>query len=90
MTKMSPSCYDKLKDMPFSTVEQTAYFREYSLLVAKKLDFLLKDMAAKQAEVDALMLEHCPDEMTKEQLDIWAKRQTPIWVNHDPSHDNVG
>ena len=30
---------------------------------------------ALQAKVDSLMLEYCPDEMTKEQLDEWADNQ---------------
>ena len=33
--------------------------------------------AAKQAEVDALMLEYCPSEMSQEQLDNWAAHQRP-------------
>lgn len=28
-----------------------------------------------QAKIDALMLEHCPDEMTPEQIAEWAKHQ---------------
>ena len=35
-------------------------------------------LAAKQAQIDALMLEFCPEEMTKEQLDEWAKNQRVI------------
>ena len=34
-----------------------------------------KDCGAKQAEIDRLMLEFCPDEMTAEQLGEWAKHQ---------------
>ena len=30
-----------------------------------------------QAKIDALMLEYCPDEMTPEQLNGWAKNQKP-------------
>lgn len=33
------------------------------------------DNAAKQARIDALMLEYCPDEMTPEQLDEWGRNQ---------------
>lgn len=33
--------------------------------------------AAKQAKIDALMLEYCPDEMTQEQLAEWAAHQKP-------------
>lgn len=32
---------------------------------------------AKQAEIDRLMLEFCPQEMTVEQLGEWAKNQKP-------------
>jgi nicotinate-nucleotide pyrophosphorylase len=28
-----------------------------------------------QAKIDSLMLEHCPEDMTKEQVDRWAKKQ---------------
>jgi len=30
-----------------------------------------------KAKIDALMLEHCPDEMTADQLDEWAHHQQP-------------
>ena len=30
-----------------------------------------------QAKIDRLMLEYCPDEMTQEQLNEWAKNQKP-------------
>ena len=38
---------------------------------------LRQQLAAKQAEVDALMLEYCPSEMSQEQLDNWAAHQRP-------------
>ena len=31
-----------------------------------------------QAKLDAVMLEHCPDEMSKEQLEEWARHQQPV------------
>lgn len=34
--------------------------------------------AALQARIDELMLEHCPDEMTQEQIDNYAKHQQPV------------
>jgi len=37
-----------------------------------------KKLDAKQAEVDALMLEYCPSEMSQEQLDNWAAHQRPV------------
>ncbi len=35
------------------------------------------ECSAKQAEIDRLMLEFCPQEMTIEQLGEWAKNQKP-------------
>ena len=35
------------------------------------------DASAKQAEIDRLMLEFCPDEMTPEQIEEWGKHQVP-------------
>lgn len=42
---------------------------------------LERQLAAKQAEVDALMLEYCPNEMSQEQLDNWAAHQRPAKEN---------
>lgn len=36
------------------------------------------EIAALQARIDSLVLEHCPDEMTAEQKDEWAKHQVVI------------
>jgi len=36
------------------------------------------ECAAKQAKIDMLMLEYCPDEMTKEQIDEWARNQNTV------------
>ena len=38
---------------------------------------LRAEVEAKQARIDALMLEHCPDEMTQEQTDNWKAHQRP-------------
>jgi len=40
-------------------------------------DEAMKDAAAKQAQIDRLMLEYCPDEMTPEQMEEWSKHQVP-------------
>lgn len=37
-----------------------------------------KNEDAKQARIDALMLEFCPDEMTEEQLANWAAHQRAV------------
>ena len=42
------------------------------------VEYLEKQLAAKQAEIDRLMIEHCPSEMSAEQIVEWAKHQRPI------------
>lgn len=37
-----------------------------------------KEVMAMQCQIDALMLEHCPDEMTCEQIEEWARHQQPV------------
>jgi hypothetical protein len=38
----------------------------------------------KQAHIDELMLEYCPDQMTEEQINEWAKHQVPSYfVGYD-------
>lgn len=37
-----------------------------------------KECGAKQAQIDRLMLEYCPDEMTDEQLADWGRNQKPF------------
>ena len=41
----------------------------------KMLDRNAERLASKQARIDALMFEHCPDEMTEEQVAEWKKHQ---------------
>lgn len=36
---------------------------------------------AQQAKIDRLMLEHCPDEMTADQKEEWARHQQPLPQN---------
>lgn len=50
---------------------------EFPRKVAVVAENWRKKLAAKQAEVDALMLEYCPSEMSQEQLDNWAAHQRP-------------
>jgi len=39
---------------------------------------LHQQLEAKQAEIDRLMLEFCPDEMTEEQLNNWKQHQKVV------------
>lgn len=36
---------------------------------------LRAECKAKQAQIDSLMLEYCPDDMTEEQIENWRKYQ---------------
>lgn len=52
-----------------SAVETTGDLRVQNLLLA---------LDAKQAKIDALMMEFCPGEMSREQREEWAKHQQPV------------
>ena len=41
----------------------------------KRIEELERQNAELQSQIDELMLEYCPEEMTKEQLDEWGKHQ---------------
>lgn len=45
---------------------------------AERVAALEREVAAKQARIDALMFEYCPDEMTPEQVAEWARHQRPV------------
>lgn len=45
---------------------------------AERVAALEREVAAKQARIDALMLEYCPDEMTPEQVAEWSRHQRPV------------
>lgn len=36
------------------------------------------ELRKKQAKIDSLMLEYCPDEMIQEQLEEWGRNQRPV------------
>ena len=47
------------------------------LALADRVEAVERDAASKQARIDALMLEYCPDEMTPDQREEWARHQKP-------------
>lgn len=47
---------------------------------AERIAELTKEVDVKQAKIDALMLEYCPEEMTQEQIDNWASHQRVVKV----------
>lgn len=48
--------------------------KEVTKVIAER-DTLSAENAHKQARIDSLMLEYCPDEMTSEQVENWAAHQ---------------
>jgi hypothetical protein len=46
--------------------------------IAAQLAWRDQVIAEKQAQIDRLMLEYCPDEMTPEQMAEWARHQKPV------------
>lgn len=47
-----------------------------TIAVLRHAEQLEREVGARQAEIDRLMLEYCPAEMTPEQIDNWKKHQT--------------
>lgn len=50
---------------------------------------LKTQLAAKQAQIDALMMEYCPEEMTAEQIKEWGENQKVVKENDNvfvPTH----
>lgn len=43
-----------------------------------EIDRLRAEVSSKQAEIDRLMLEFCPNEMSAEQVEEWARNQKPV------------
>lgn len=61
--------------------------QEWALHTSEVIRSLNQQLAAKQAQIDELMLEYCPDEMTTEQLNEWAKHQVAVVVPKEHSND---
>ena len=47
-------------------------------ITRQEFDDIQAKMDGLQYQIDELMLEYCPDDMTDEQLNIWAENQVPI------------
>ena len=54
-----------------------------------ELDKARKSDSAKQAKIDGLMFEYCPEDMTTEQIDEWAKHQRPVSAELSAAIDSV-
>lgn len=53
-------------------------FMEYRSAMCSLCDKVQQRLEYMQSQIDTLMLEHCPDGMSKEQLDNWAKNQKVV------------
>jgi len=51
--------------------------------MAEDVDRLNAENARLQARIDELMFEHCPDEMTAEQLENWGNNQAQATAQND-------
>jgi hypothetical protein len=51
---------------------------------------LERQIQAKQAEIDRLMLEYCPSEMTPEQIEEWGRHQRKAAAPHQQSDEKDG
>lgn len=49
-----------------------------SFKVREVIEDLVKELKNSQRKIDWLMLEYCPDEMTDEQKEEWARNQKPV------------
>ena len=65
-------------------IERCGASVELSAAVTKASDLMFAidvDLNAQKAKIDRLMLEYCPDEMTEDQKENWAKHQRPVTPN---------
>ena len=71
-------------------IEQEArdvFYQKWSKAEAELAALRAGDMA-KQAKIDAVMLEHCPEEMTKEQIAEWQRNVAPAPVADGKAQEN--
>lgn len=67
--------FQRLKNSCEVASRMFAVNREPLRQALKERDEARQELMATQAALDRVMLEHCPDEMTEEQLDRWAAAQ---------------
>ena len=82
---------NKLKEFELGAISvgliDNADFSSRKAAVNNYLDklnkFWLLAQDSKQAEIDRLMFEYCPDGMTQDQVDRWEASQKPYELAHD-------
>jgi len=71
MSKTRDKIIDSIKENP---EHAAATFVELQIEFSR----LQKDNESKQAQIDSLMLEYCPGDMTKEQIANWEAHQVTV------------
>ena len=71
------SKYEAAHEALVNTENDLARCREVANNQRGRIADLERQLAEKQAEIDRLMLEFCPDEMTQKQKETWASHQKP-------------
>jgi len=73
------ACYLGVKDNELEAESNVSAACNYILKKGYNIykEYHNKEQAL-QAKIDALMLEYCPEDMTKEQLEEWAAHQKPV------------
>ena len=61
---------------PMDAVSAPEFMRLWG--IANRVEALEREVEAKQAEIDRLMLEYCPEDMTPGQIVEWAKCQRAV------------
>jgi hypothetical protein len=72
--------------------EASEQLKTLAYRVRQGTDALMSELDARQAKIDALMLEFCPDEMTADQLENWKRHQrgTKPFLLNEKTGDSVG
>lgn len=89
LAKIREDCGNTAFDWPSNSTdrsvppERVIYSGDAILHAAWHRAKLLRMLDAKQAKIDALMLEYCPDEMTDAQREEWGKHQRPSHETSD-------
>lgn len=76
--KLLRLCSQQKMEMGMSEANQQLERFPEELRMRKELDELRRELAAKQAQIDRLMLEFCPDEMTQDQISEWKRHQKVV------------
>lgn len=61
-----------------SAMERSIVTEELSIHWQQQCEAAEREVGAKQAEIDRLMLEYCPEEMTPMQIEEWRKYQVRV------------